>query len=251
MRKVRAIVLSMVACGTLFAQVSDAERALVQDAIPGTQLAKVEKGEIEGLYKAFMDNGRILYVYPFGKKIIFGDIYTSAGVNLSEADRIAWQKELSVKKHENLKNNVKYEDIKKLSLPIEYNGGNDKYILVMITDPQCPYCKKAEEFLASKKASVEYVYSVVVHQHTLAPEMIETILSSKDPKSVIMKYIKNEAVTSVKSDKSAKRYEAMNEYARTMGITGTPMFVVIDKKTKKPVDLIEGARTDELQKYID
>lgn len=247
MKKVVAVLVSVMACGTLFAQVSEAEKSIVQDVIPGTKVSKVEKGEIEGFYKAFMDNGRVLYIYPFTKKIFFGDIYTSTGQNLSENDRRSWESELSSKKLQD----VKYDDIKKVSLSIDWNGGNDKYSLVMITDPQCPYCKRAEEFLSTKKSSIEYIYSVVVPSHTQAPGMIETILSSKDPKSVISKYVKNEAVDDSKSDRAKKRYEAMNDEAKKMGINGTPMFIVIDKKTKKPVQIIEGANVNELQKFVD
>lgn len=245
---IKGLTLGMAATvGMLSAQVSDAEKTMVQAVVPGTQIQKVEKGEIDGLYKAFMDNGRILNIYPFTQKIIFGDIYTASGQNLSDADRRSWQAELSTKKL----GTIRYDEVKKVSLGVDYNGGSSKYSIVMITDPQCPFCKKAEDFLSTKKSSIEYVYSVAVPSHTQAPAMIETILASKDSKETILKYAKNQAVDSIKSDKAKKRYGEMDGYAKKLGVNGTPMFVVIDKTTKNPIQFIEGANLNELQKYVD
>jgi thiol:disulfide interchange protein DsbC len=229
----------------LLANVSEAEQAVVQEVIKGTKIAKLERAEVNGMYKAYMDNGSILYVHPYSKKIFFGDVYTSTGQNLTDADRRGWQAQLRLKKLDKMS----YDKIKDFTLKESYNGGNSEYRIAMVTDPQCPYCVRAEKFLISKKANIEYIYHVAIPSHVNAPGMIETILSSKEPKKVIYSYLNGDAVDSLKSDEAKERMEKMSAFANKYGINGTPYFVVFDKEGKA-VDLIEGANLEKLNTYV-
>lgn len=224
--------------------VSPAEQAAVQSVIRGTKIAKVERGDINGMYKAFMDNGRILYVFPFDKRIFFGEVYTSSGQSVTRADREKWEAQISEKK---LKK-VDLAEIKKISLPITYGRGGE-YTIVAFTDPQCPFCKKAEGFISSTNATVEYIYTVQVPQHRMAPGMIKTILSSKEPRKTIEEYLDNKPVTTKEDANVDKRMQAMESLARKYGISGTPNFIVFDKDGKA-VEIIRGADIEKLKPYV-
>ena len=274
----KKIILSLIAVSTsILAQVSDAEfkiveKELVQSVLKGTKVAKVERGDVEGMYEAYMDNGRILYVYPMARKIFFGDIYTATGINLTEKKRRAWGEVLQNKYIE--KSNVKLADIQKFSLAVDYNGGNDKYKVVMITDPECYYCRKAEDFLQESKVSLEYVFHIAVNSHQYAPTLIDNILSSKEP-SKLMKEIANEDVSKVLSNRNTsyddglkklseigvvdtklnvtdtvrKRKKDMDDYVLKSGGRGTPLFMIFDKHTGSLIDFIKGADIEKLRKY--
>jgi thiol:disulfide interchange protein DsbC len=232
---------------TASAEVSKEEQALVQSIVKSTQISKINKAPMQGFYEVYMPNGQLLYVNPFSELIFFGEIYTRGGTNLTADNRAAWQDELQSSKLDSISS----EEIDKLALTVDYNGGSQRYSLVMFTDPQCPFCKRAEEFLRSKKATVKYVYYIAVPSHRQAPEMIETILASNDPRSVIEMYLDGVAVDTVKEKDAEKKAKAMQAYAERLGIRGTPNFIVIDNKTGKAVEMIKGANNAKLENYVD
>jgi len=58
------------------------EDSLVRSIIPSTKIQKVTRSQMDGLYKAYLENGEIIYVNPFKRLIFVGEIYTTKGENL-------------------------------------------------------------------------------------------------------------------------------------------------------------------------
>ncbi|EOG0505349.1 disulfide isomerase DsbC N-terminal domain-containing protein [Campylobacter jejuni] len=63
----KIILGSLALASLLHAQtlIEQQEESLVKGVIPSTKIAKVERSQIDGFYKAYLDNGNILYVNPF------------------------------------------------------------------------------------------------------------------------------------------------------------------------------------------
>ncbi|MEA3373737.1 MAG: DsbC family protein [Campylobacterota bacterium] len=239
-----AISLTLTATA-LFANVTEHEKALVQNILKSTTIEKVRKSPISGFYETYLPNGQLLYVNPFTELIFFGEIYTAGGKNLTTSPRSSWKGELTKKKLEDVSLNA----VKEVSLSVGFNGGNEDYTIVMFTDPQCPYCIKAEKFLRTKKASIEYVYFVAMKNHRMAPKMIETILSSKEPRLAIESYVDGKTIKDISSPEAKEQAKRMEAFAISNRIKGTPNFMVFDK-SGKAVEFIEGANLEKLSNYV-
>ncbi|EAL2751262.1 DsbC family protein, partial [Campylobacter jejuni] len=100
----KIILGSLALASLLHAQtlIEQQEESLVKGVIPSTKIAKVERSQIDGFYKAYLDNGNILYVNPFKRVIFIGELYTNTGVSLTANDRDAWQSEVSAKQAKDL-----------------------------------------------------------------------------------------------------------------------------------------------------
>ncbi|WP_187648655.1 DsbC family protein [Nitrosophilus labii] len=222
------------------------EEALVKSIIPGTKVEKVARGEIDGFYKAYLDNGQILYINPFKRLIFVGEIYTARGTNITANDRIKWQQELTDKKIKTLK---KQELIKNAVKIVNGKGGN-KYEFVIFTDPECPYCRDVESFLEENDSTIYLnFFPLAFHKH--AKKWSLEILSSDDPKKAFSKIRKtnkdaNITITNEAKEKLAK----MKKLAAKLGVTGTPKIYVVEKNGTKVVDIIQGRDIPKISKYL-
>lgn len=241
----KLIILSLMASSLLFGSDDVQIDKLIQAVIPGTTISKVEKAEIDGLYKAFMPNGDLLYIEPNKKLIFFGQIWTTYGQSLTQVDVERWQQTLA---QEQLKS-ISSERLLKDSLKVEFGKGSTQYDFVIFTDPECPYCKKAEETFLNKDVTVYYNF-MPLDFHKNAKEWSLDILSSKNPKQTA-EQIRAGKTVKVKHTKEAEiQLDKMVVLAKELGVTGTPKLFVLDKQSKKVVDIINGANIPQIQKYL-
>ena len=121
---------------------------------------------------------------------------------------------------------------------------------MIFTDPECPYCIKAEKVFESHNVSL-FVNFLPLDFHKNATPWSLDILSSKDPKKTA-KEIKNKNYPKIDHTKEAKDQLAkMITLATELGITGTPKLYVIDTKEKKVVDVINGANIPKIEHYLE
>ena len=225
---------------------SDIEKSFVQSVIPNTQFTKYEKSkEIEGYYKVYLENGQMLYISPFKNLIIFGEIWTASGQSLTQNDVKNWQEHLQ---NEQIKS-ISLEQLTKNALEMSFGNGKSKYDFVIFTDPECPFCKKAEDFFATKDVRL-YINFLPLEMHPNARNMSLQILSSSDPKSTAQKIKNLEPVDVEITDVAKNKLSKMESLAHNLKITGTPKIFVIDNDKKKIIDVINGANILQIEKYF-
>lgn len=226
--------------------IEEQEEALVKGIIPATKISKVQRAEIDGFYKAFLDNGNILYVNPFKRVIFIGELYTNMGVSLTANEREAWQSELS---NAQIKN-IDLKELTQYAKKVDFNQGSKKYEFVLFTDPECPYCARVEEYFIKNNVSA-YINFYPLSFHQNATKWILQILSSKDFKEALISIRQNQKDLEVKTTKEAEeRLKNMKAVGEKLNIQGTPKLFVVEKNTSKIVDVIDGANMQKIDSYI-
>ncbi len=225
---------------------NDIEKSYVQSVIPNTLFSKYEKSkELEGYYKVYLDNGQMLYVSPFKNLIIFGEIWTASGQSLTQNDVKNWQEHLQ---NEQIKS-ISLEQLTKNALEMHFGNGKSKYDFVIFTDPECPFCKKVEDFFATKDVTT-YMNFLPLEMHPNARNMSLQILSSRDPKSTALKIKNFESIDVEITEEAQNKLSKMESLAQDLKITGTPKIFVIDNDKKKIIDVINGANIPQIEKYF-
>ena len=244
---IKKIIMLSLVTSLIFAKtlVQEEEESLVKSIIPSTKVEKIERSEIDGLYKAYLKNGQILYVYPFKRLIFIGEIYTSHGQNITAFDRLKWQDELKKDKLKTLKKSELIKD----AIKIVFNKGSKKYDFIIFTDPQCPFCRRVEKFFLKHNVTV-YANFFPLPFHKNAKKWSLEILSSKDKLKAMRQIRETNKDLDVKITKEAKnRLKKMIALANKIGVRGTPFIIVAQKN--KIVDIINGANLKKIQKYLE
>lgn len=249
MKKLTTLTISSLILGTALnakTLIEEQEQSLVQAIIPSTKIAKVARSEVDGFYKAYLDNGNILYVNPFKRLIFIGELYTNMGVSLTANDVENYQGELKVKQIENLT----FKELTEFAKKVDFNKGSKKYDFVLFTDPECPYCAQVEELFIKSDVSV-YVNFFPLSFHKNAEKWSRQILSAPDFKSALIKLRQSQKDLDVKiNEKSQEELKKMKELGISLNIQGTPKLFVVDKNSKKIIDVIDGANMQKINDYL-
>jgi len=217
----------------------------IGDLLPNAMISKIELSDVTNVYKTYLPNGQILYVEPDAKLIIVGEMFKPNGFSITQFDTQKWQEELETQQIANLTP----EKITKNSLKVNFGKGSSKYEFVIFTDPECPYCHKAEDTFKNKNATL-YVNFMPLDFHKNAKQWSLDILSSKNPKET-SENIRNGKYTKIEHTKEAlAQLDKMVEVAKELNITGTPKLFIIDKTANKVVDVINGANIPKIEKYL-
>jgi thiol:disulfide interchange protein DsbC len=131
---------------------------------PNFKVDSISPTPIDGIYEIIGKEGnQIIYWAPKGDGyLIFGEIWTTKGESLTAKRR----QELVMKK------------ISDLDLSKAIKVGKGKTKVITFSDPECPFCKKAYEFLSKRSDITEYVFLLPFHQGS--KEKIAYVLCSKD-----------------------------------------------------------------------
>ena len=113
----------------------------------------------------------------------------------------------------------------------------------------CPFCKKLEDYLKTKNATI-YINFYPLKFHQGAKEISLKILSSPNPSKTFLDYKKDKnIIKNIKISSKAKiRLKNMMSLYEKLNLNGTPMMFVI--KNKKIVDFIKGADINKISKYL-
>ncbi len=222
------------------------EESLVRGIIPSTKVLKVERAQIDGFYKAYLENGNILYINPFNRAIFVGEFYTAGGINITANDREEWGKELSQTQMQDMDIDYLVKDTKKLV----YGKGSKDYEFLIFTDPECPFCNRLEEWLEQQNATV-LVNFLPLSFHPNAEKWSLEILSAKDFKQAMHITRTTQKDQNIKiTQKARDTLKKMQEKSAKLQIQGTPMIYVLDKAKNIVVEQIEGADIARFSKYI-
>jgi thiol:disulfide interchange protein DsbC len=231
MQKLRlklVFVLSLLVCMVCVATVCAATKKLTPEEVltklfPKLRYTKVSKTGIDGLYEVITD-GKIIYFHPKSEYLFFGDIVDKQGKSLTRERMAAEQEKLTAAAFKLLTP----DDLKK-----GIKMGSGKNVVIEVTDPDCPYCRKMHTYWSMRTDVTRYVFFKPLDMHPDALKKVKYILSSNDQlKAVYETYCgkldNNRAVLDkVYDDKGL--FEAQKAVVDKLKVDGTPSFWVNGK----------------------
>ena len=199
----------------------------LRKAFPQLVFDKVEPSEIPGLYEV-VTGQNILYFYPEKEYLIAGEIYNKERKSITAEKRMMISEKL----------------IKELPLDKAVKMGNGKNIVIEFTDPDCPYCKKASEFLKSKSDMTRYVF-FAPFAHPAAIEKVHYILNAADKTKAYTEMMEKNLPVPAPVDNAAIKALAQEHIAlaKKMGVQGTPTFFINGK-------MVVGADTKQMEQLL-
>ncbi len=224
MRKIMALsMLALTAVGAshAFGDQTDTNIALAElkKQLPKLSAPKLSTTVIPGLYQ-IVAGDKIFYWSPNGY-LVLGEIWnvkegksiTSEQMEIVRADR---DKELAPK-------------IASLPLEKAVKVGNGKNTVIVFSDPDCPYCRRVDEFLAKRDDVTRYVFLFPLKMHKDAEAKSAFIMSQKDKAAALLDVLKgdydNKPVPSFDKDMLTLVRENVT-IGESLGITGTPVVIV-------------------------
>ena len=153
----------------------EVKEALAQQ-FPKFQTREVNKTPINGLYEIIAAPNRkgagdnVIYFDPTGGHLIFGEIYSRAGINLTGVT----------------KERMMRDKIADIDLTSALKIGDGPNIVIEVTDPDCPYCRKGSKFLEGRDDMTRYVFFTPLPMHPKAPQKCAFILSSENSEQAMI-----------------------------------------------------------------
>ncbi len=183
---------------------------------PKLKYKSIAKSGIDGLYEVNTGE-RILYFYPKRGYIFVGDIFSKEGRNLTR------------EKIEEDKYKLLTSDDFKKGIKI----GSGKNIVVEITDPECPFCRKMHAYWSMRTDVTRYVFFKPLDIHPNARKMATYILAASDPvKAMFEVYcgsLDNDKNVLTKAYDDAGKLQEQKAVVDKLQVAGTPSYWVNGK----------------------
>ena len=218
MRKIITTVLVFILTGLFctsgFAQTPEES---LKKTFPQIKFDNITPSNVKGIYEVIYQNG-ILYYAPEVETIIVGDMIAKDGRNLTQD-----------KQQEILTKNIT-EKIKGIPSEKAVSIGKGKHAVMEITDPDCPYCRRASEFFSKRTDVTRQIFFYPLSSHPKAADKVLYIFCAKDRAKAY-----EEAMTGKLDDMTFKICEdpqaqellkAHKDVAEGLGVRGTPFFFV-------------------------
>ena len=200
---------------------------------PTMPVESVTPTDISGLYE-IVSGGRIIYYAPGPEQLIVGEILTKERKSLTQA-----------RNNERMVKNFK-------DLPLEkaVKIGSGPHTVIEITDPDCPFCRKASAFFAARKDVTRYVFFYPIAQlHPKAEPKVLYVLCAKDQAKAYEEAMtgKLDEMKFTPCDDAAaaellKTHKATGEKAGG-GSIGTPLFMIDGQ-------VVKGANIPQIEKIL-
>lgn len=193
----------------------DAVRKSVMSTFTNLPIDDIRESEIGGLYEIESGNN---IIYTDGRYLMMGHLFDFSGKDITQ-EKI---------------NGLTAKKAGELDKTAAVRIGHGKKEVIEFTDPECPYCIKAEEFFKGADVS-RYVYFFPLSFHKNAERLSVHILCSSDPATEYRKVI--DAVSAGKADSyltsscdaGREKLKSMQEAGKKLGVRGTPFFVIDGK----------------------
>ena len=174
---------------------------------PNLRVDSVSESPIKGLYEIVAGN-QVFYFSPDGY-LMFGELWSKEGKNLTAE----------------MRDKVLAEKVKSIPLDKALQIGSGKHQVIEFTDPDCPYCRKVDEFLAKRTDVTRFVFFFPLRQiHPDAEKKAQYILSQKDKEQAFREIISGSYDGKPLPEPSHKNemLEEMDQVAKSVGVRGTP-----------------------------
>ncbi len=182
----------------------------LRTAFPDLPVDSIKESGVSGMYEV-LSGQNVYYFFPEKDYLFVGEIYNKERQSLT-----------AIRKRELSSTMVK-------SLPLEkaVKIGAGKQTVIEFTDPDCPYCRKASDFLRNRQDITRYVF-FAPFAHPAAITKIHHILNSSNKEAAYEEMMKGGSppAGSVYSDAVKTLAQEHIALARKAGVQGTPTFFI-------------------------
>ncbi len=207
----------LTAVPVLAGEVEDAIAERLTSAVPGLKVQSVRESEAGGLYEVQSNNGDTIYTTADGQYLLTGDLLkiTENGIaNVTEEAR-ASQREQAM---------AAFGDEGVIRFPAE----NEKAVINVFTDIDCPYCRKLHDEVPQLNAygiSVNYYAFPRSGPGTPSFQKYVSVWCSEDPRAAMDDAKAGRSVAQASCDNPVlEQYQLGGQ----VGVTGTPAIVLED-----------------------
>ena len=184
------------------------EKETLMKTFPNLKLDGFRESPLKGLYEITAGE-QVFYFSPEGY-LFFGEIWTKDGKNLTAE----------------MREKVTAERIKNLPLDKALKIGNGPKKVIEFTDPECPYCRKVDNYLSKRTDVTRYVYFVPLRRiHPDAEKKARYILSQTDRDKAfhdVFEGVLDGKPISIADGAQQQQLEEMEKIAAGLGVRGTP-----------------------------
>ena len=174
----------------------------------------IKPSPVTGVYEV-VSGDNVLYYDPVSNHIIFGEMWSGKGINVTAGTREKLQTAKLAKIRPRFADAIKV--------------GNGKAEVVEFIDPDCPFCRKMASFWQARADVTRYVFLLPLKNlHPQSEEKIAFILSSKDREKALEEVVsgKYDGKALPKVEKNDRLIKAHAEVASSAGMGGTPAYYV-------------------------
>lgn len=219
----RFFMVAIMAAGVLGSPLSvagDVEDSIserLSNSVPGLKISSVRESEAKGLYEVQSNNGDTIYTTSDGQYLLTGDLLkiTSKGIaNVTESAKAGGRR--------NTMKNYGDDGV------ISYKASNEKAVISVFTDIDCPYCRKLHDEVPQLND-----YGITVNYYAY-PRSGPNTPSFVKYASVWCAEDQQAAMDSAKAGKTVAPATCEDpvleqfELGRRVGVTGTPAIVLED-----------------------
>jgi thiol:disulfide interchange protein DsbC len=205
-----------------------------QDALrnqfPKLKFTSFTKSVLPGLYEVITDGG-VVYFHPQTGYLFVGDIITKEGRSLTQ-ERAAGER-YKLLTPDDLKKAIKV--------------GTGKNVVVELTDPDCPYCRKMHAYWNMRNDVTRYIFFKPLDIHPDSVKKATYILAVQDKEKALFEVYsgqldENRQILDKKYDDKGL-LQAQKAVADKLRVNATPSFWVNGK-------YVSGANIPLIEKYI-
>lgn len=168
----------------------------------------VQTSPVAGLYEVQIEN-RLVYFAAESGLLLVGDLWTPQGENLT-------RKRMT---------EIMAAQVAAIPLDKALKIGDGKHVVIEVTDPDCPYCRKGEEFLALRNDLTRYIFFMPLAMHPDAPKKAAYILSAKNPEVALAEVTAGMYDQKPLPDfRDNGRLAEQEAVVRKLGVTSTPNY---------------------------
>ncbi|MBU2954116.1 DsbC family protein [Marinobacter sp. F3R08] len=198
-------------------EVEDQISERLTQAVPGLEVVSVKESEAKGLYEVLSSKGDTIYTTDDGQYLLTGDLLkvTDQGItNVTEAARAEARREMI----------SEYDTSRIIRFPAE----NEKAVISVFTDIDCPYCRKLHDEVSELND-----YGITVDYYAF-PRSGPNTASFRKYESVWCADDQQAAMDAAKGGRSVDDASCNNpvgeqfELGGRVGVTGTPAIVLED-----------------------
>ncbi len=225
----------LLGCALAAAAQADATavRHLLEQRQPkiAAHIRSVQPAHVLGLYEIYTDDRQIIYTDEGVNYLIAGDIHDARTLKNLTEDRLSVLGAIP-------------PSTLPLDLAMKRVKGNGKRMLVLFSDPDCPYCRKLEKELTGITDVTIYTFFYPIESlHPHATDHAEWIWCAADRQKAWDDYLLRNVLPPRKTCPTP--LEKVRELGAKYSLTGTPTLVFGDGR------LVAGLlRQDELEKAL-
>lgn len=226
--RIALIVLVLLAPGLLYGLTPEES---LRKNFPQVRYESIVPSPVQGLYEV-VSGPWLLYYSPETENLFIGEIVTKEGRNLTQEKLL----ELTARK------------MNDIPLTSALKIGTGAHTVVEFTDPDCSFCRQAEQFFAGRRDVTRYLFFLPAAEHPTAEPKVRYILCAEDKAraygEAMAGKLDDMKFTLCDDGKTNELLKLHREIGNRVGIRGTPYFSVDGR-------IVRGANIPLLQEMLD